>query len=95
MNNENRNALTLAYKCVTRLGWNHSRLSHEYGITLPTLRRIREGRKGKRLTDEYCLKVFLTIMNDKLHVKLNNGSEDASRLNNEFRHILLALFDIK
>lgn len=96
MNNENLNALTLAYKCVMRLGWSHSRLIRKYGITFPTLRRIREGRSGKRITDEYCMKVFLTIMNDSLHDKLSNqGAEDTSWLNNAFRRILLAWFEVE
>lgn len=86
-------ALTLAYKCVTELGWSHSRLMREYGITLPTLRRVREGRRGKDVTDEYCMKVFVTILHQAFQDNLTGeGGSRSQFFNNDFREILLALF---
>lgn len=86
-------ALTLAYNCVISLGWNHSRLCREYSLTLPTLRRIRNGRKGKDLTDEYCMKVFLEIINQEFHNDLkNHGGRKVGDFNRAFREILLAQF---
>lgn len=96
MSNENMTALTLAYKCVTKkLGWNHSRIRREYGITYRTLRRVRSGIKGKSITDNYIMSVFLTIINDAFRKDLrNNGGENSSYFNNVFREILLADYDI-
>lgn len=88
-------ALTLAYESVIELGWSHSKLCVEYGITLPTLRRIREGREGRIITDEYCLKCFLSIINEAFYADLkNNGGEQSSFFNRMFREILLAKFQI-
>lgn len=95
MGNEKCKALTLAYNCVTKLGWNHSRISREFGITLPTLRRVRSGHSGKSITDDYCMKVFLTIINDAFHKDLTNeGGKKTVNFNNVFREILLANYDI-
>lgn len=86
-------ALTLAYNCVCNLGWNHSRISKEYNISLPTLRRIRNGEKGKPATDEYCMRVFIRIIINEFHDDLeNHGSSNSSFFNNAFREILFALF---
>lgn len=88
-------ALTLAYNCVISSGWNHSKLSKEYSLTLPTLRRIRDGRKGKDLTDEYCMKVFLEIINQEFHDDIkNHGGKRSGDFNKAFREILLALFRV-
>lgn len=88
-------ALTLAYNSVISLGWTPSRLNKEYSLTLPTLRRIRKGRKGKDLTDEYCMKVFLEIINLEFHLDLeNDGGRKSGDFNKAFREILLALFQM-
>lgn len=88
-------ALTLAYNCVISLGWNHSKLSREYSLTLPTLRRIRNGRKGKDLTDEYCMKVFLEIIDQEFHYNLDkHGGSKSGDFSKAFRTILLAQFQV-
>lgn len=88
-------ALTLAYVSVIELGWNHSKLCEEYGITLPTLRRIRDGRIGRITTDEYCLQCFLSIIKEAFYADLENtGGEHSNFFNRMFREILLAQFQI-
>lgn len=88
-------ALALAYKHATELGWTHSRLCREYGITLPTLRRIRDGLKGKEMTDEYCMKVFLGIIYQAFHLDLEHeGGTRSAYFNNVFREILLAQYQV-
>lgn len=94
MSKENK-ALTLAYNCVCSLGWNHSRISKEYHIPLPTLRRIRKGEKGKTATDEYCLKVFILIINKEFRYDLENKcSNNSAFFNTAFREILFSLIRI-
>lgn len=88
-------ALTLAYNFVISLGWKHSKLNREYSLTLPTLRRIRNGQKGKDLTDEYCMKVFLEIIEQEYHNNLEkHGGSKSGDFNNTFHKILLAQFQV-
>lgn len=88
-------ALTLAYKSVISLEWKHTTISEVYGISLPTLRRIRKGQKGKDLTDEYCMKVFLEILNKGFCDDLkNHGGIMSPFYSKVFREILLAQFHI-
>lgn len=88
-------ALTLAYNCVICLGWNHLRLSREYSLTSPTLRRIRNGRKGSNSTNEIYMKVFLTIIEQEFHNDLkDHGGRKSGFFHKSFREILLALFQV-
>lgn len=88
-------ALTLAYNCVIKLGWTHVRLRNQYGMTYPTLRRIREGKLGKGQTDNFCLQVFLSIINDAYHSDFETtGGDNATHFLRTFREILLAQFGI-
>lgn len=95
MSQKAKSALTLAYNSVISLGWTHAKLRETYKITLPTLRRIRSGVKGKVSTDGYCLKVFVSILNEEYDRRVANGGDGRNELNMAFREILLAQLDIR
>lgn len=95
MSQKAKNALTLAYNCVIKMGWSHSMLCGTYGITLPTLRRIRRGVIGKVSTDKHCLNVFISIINEEYDRRMENGGDGCAELNRAFREILLAQLDIR
>ena len=95
MSHKAKSALTLAYDCVVRNGWSHAKLRDSYGITFPTLRRIRNGVKGKVCTDEYCMRVFLSILNEEYDRRLNNSGEGCGDLNRAFRAILMAEHEVR
>lgn len=95
MSQKAKSALTLAYNSVISLGWTHAKLRETYGITLPTLRRIRSGVKGKVSTDGYYLKVFVSILNEEYDRRVANGGDGRYELNMAFREILLAQLDIR
>lgn len=95
MSLEANKALTLAYKSVIKLGWNHSRICEAYGISPHTLRRIRDGRKVKTSTRDYCMWMFVKIINKAFHEDLEKtGGANAFFFNRTFREILLELFGI-
>ena len=94
MSRKANSALTLAYNCVIKLGWNHSMLRDKYRISFPTLRRIKNGVRGKVRTDEYCMKVFVFIMFKEYNRMLENGGDGCAQLNRVFRDVLLAEHDI-
>lgn len=88
-------ALALAYENVVRMGWTHTRLSEEYGMSMPTLRRIRDGRDIKGCTREYCLKVFVSIIHDAFHRDLEEtGGAGSHVFNRMYREVLEALVGV-
>lgn len=88
-------ALTLAYNYVTYLGWTHTMLSGRYGISMPTLRRIRDGREIKSCTREFCLKAFVEIANEAYHRDLQQrGGVHSDDFKNFFTRTLLTLLGI-
>ena len=95
MSHKAKSALTLAYDCVVRNGWSHAKLRDSYGITFPTLRRIRNGVKGKVRTDEYCMRVFVSVLKEEYETDLRNGKEGCANMNRAFREILFAMLDIR
>ena len=58
-------ALTVAYNAVMALGFTHQRLVDEkHGVNYNTLRRIRDGKPGKLVTDRYFLQLFVSILEE-------------------------------
>lgn len=94
MNIEDRRAVTLAYKCVKTLKWTHSRLNGEYGLTLPTLRRIRDGKNLKPATEEYYTKVFVSIIKQAYYDDLQAGGKNAPLFNKMMRELLFATYHL-
>lgn len=95
MNIEDRRAVTLAYKCVIELGWTHSRLEREYGLTLPTLRNVRDGKRMKKENEKYYTKVFIRIINEAFHENnIHNGGADSAKYYKMMSEILLATYGI-
>lgn len=95
MSKAEEKALTLAYENVVRMGWTHTRLSEEYGISMPTLRRVRNGQEMKNCTREYCMKVFVGILHDAFHHDLQEtGGKHSHVYNSIFRDVLFSLVGV-
>lgn len=88
-------ALFLAYRAVKALGFSHQRLVNEHHeVNHNTLRRIRDGRAGKLVTDEFYLKLFMTLLNGEYHRRMENGGDHVFEILNEMRKINLTLLKI-
>lgn len=87
-----RNALEIAYKFVVKeLKWSHSRLVENYYLNLPTLRRVRDGLPMKRVTIDYVLSVFVSIIEEAYEADWKStGGENSNRFLRAFRDIALA-----
>ena len=59
-------ALGIAYEAVIKLGYTHSKLARlDSSINYPTLRNIRDGKKMKKATERFYLKLFFDLINNE------------------------------
>jgi len=66
-----------AYTAVMALGFTHQMLvSRFFGVNFNTLKRIMKGQSGRRETDRFYLKLFLSILNEKYDAYI--GSADTT-----------------
>lgn len=83
--------MTLAYESVLNLGYTHSKLVDGWGMSYPTLRKIRErmplGARGKKI----YLRMFTTIL-DKAYQDdfKETGGDNSTKILKAMREILLA-----
>lgn len=88
-------ALSLAYNAVMALGFTHQKLASEnVGVNYNTLRRIREGREGKPVTDWYFLQLFMSILNKEYERCIARGGDGATAVLRNMRRISLTLLEI-
>ena len=88
-------ALSLAYKAVMALGFTHQKLvDGNFGVNYNTLRRIREGKAGKPVTDRYFLQLFMSILNKEYNHCLARGGEGATAVLRDMSKISLTLLEI-
>lgn len=92
-----RNALEIAYKFVVKeLKWSHSRLVENYYLNLPTLRRVRDGLPMKRVTVDYVLSVFVSIIEEAFEAdRKSTGADNSNKFFAAFRNIALAQNDVE
>lgn len=85
-------ALNIAYKAVMALGYNHQRLvDGNLGVNYNTLRRIRDGKAGKPVTDKYFLQLFVSILEKEYQHRLSEADLQGTReILRAMRCILLA-----
>lgn len=88
-------ALSLAYRAVIALGFTHQQLvDGNIGVNYNTLRRIREGKPGKPVTDRYFLQLFLSMLNKEYNHCLAHGGDGATAVLRDMRKISLTLLEI-
>ena len=88
-------ALSLAYRAVMALGFTHQQLvDGNIGVNYNTLRRIREGKEGKPVTDRYFLQLFMSILNKEYNHCLARGGEGAVAVLRDIRKISLTMLEI-
>ena len=76
-----KTALGIAYAAVVTLGYTHSRLVklHE-GVNFHTLRKIRDGKEMKNVTERFYLKLFFDLINKEYNRRMNSGGAGAVSL---------------
>ena len=88
-------ALIIAYRAVMALGYTHQRLvDGNLGVNYNTLRRIRDGKAGKPVTDRYFLQLFVSILNQEYNRRVANGGDGAVAVLRDMRKVTLSLLEI-
>lgn len=69
-------ALGIAYEAVIKLGYTHSKLARlDSSINYPTLRNIRDGKKMKKATERFYLKLFFDLINKEYERRMACGGD--------------------
>ena len=88
-------ALSLAYRAVMALGFTHQQLvDGNIGVNYNTLRRIRDGKAGKPVSDQYFLQLFVSILNQEYNQCIANGGDGAVTVLRDMRKVTLSLLEI-
>ncbi len=88
-------ALSLAYKAVMAFGFTHQQLvDGNIGVNHNTLRRIRDSKVRKSMTDQFYLQLFLKILEAEYQRRIANGADGAGEILRIMRIILLTEHDI-
>ena len=86
-----KTALGIAYTAVMKLGYTHSRLVKlNEGVNFPTLRNIRDGKKLKKVTERFYLKLFFDLINKEYELRMASGGDGAVSLLIVMKNILEA-----
>ena len=86
-----KTALGIAYEAVIKLGYTHSKLAWlDSSINYPTLRNIRDGKKMKKATERFYLKLFCDLMNREYERRMACGGDGAVSLLIVMKNILEA-----
>ena len=84
-------ALGIAYEAVIKLGYTHSKLARlDSSINYPTLRNIRDGKKMKKATERFYLKLFFDLINKEYERRMACGGDGAVSLLIVMKNILEA-----
>lgn len=84
-------ALGIAYEAVIKLGYTHSQLVKlNEGVNFPTLRNIRDGKKLKKVTERFYLKLFFDLINKEYNRLITSGADGAVSLLVVMKNILEA-----
>ena len=84
-------ALGIAYAAVVELGYTHSQLVNlNEGVNFPTLRNIRDGKKMKKATERFYLKLFFDLINKEYERRMACGGDGAVSLLIVMKNILEA-----
>ena len=87
-------ALQMAYGAIVAVGYTHSQLVKEHGLTYPTLRNIREGQVSRASAPEAYLQTFIRLLNTTYAQRLAKGGEGATEILRLMRNILLLRYGI-
>ena len=83
-----KTALGIAYAAVVELGYTHSQLVNlNEGVNFPTLRNIRDGKKLKKVTERFYLKLFFDLLNKEYELRMIHGGKGAGSLLLSLIHI--------
>lgn len=86
-----KTALGIAYEAVIKLGYTHSKLARlDSSINYPTLRNIRDGKKMKKATERFYLKLFFDLINKEYERRMACGGDGAVSLLIVMKNILEA-----
>ena len=86
-----KTALGIAYAAVVELGYTHSQLVKlNEGVNFPTLRNIRDGKKLKKVTERFYLKLFFDLLNKEYELRMIHGGKGAGSLLIVMKNILEA-----
>ena len=86
-----KTALGIAYAAVVELGYTHSQLVKlNEGVNFPTLRNIRDGKKMKKATERFYLKLFFDLINKEYERRMACGGDGAVSLLIVMKNILEA-----
>jgi len=89
-------ALQIAYRAIKALGIRPCDIQAAgYNISYNTIKRIRDGKPGKEVTDLYYLKVFITMLHQEYKKRIQEGGDGANRILMLLSQILLANFGIR
>ena len=89
-------ALGIAYEAVIKLGYTHSKLARlDSSINYPTLRNIRDGKKMKKATERFYLKLFFDLINKEYERRMTCGGDGAVSLLIVMKNILEAELKLK
>ncbi len=83
------------YKAVIRLGYTHQRLVKEnYGVTYPTLRRVRDGKTMKPATHFFYMQLFLGLLAREYQRRVRHGGDGANEILQCIASVTLAKYGI-
>ena len=86
-----KTALGIAYAAVVELGYTHSQLVNlNEGVNFHTLRNIRDGKKMKKATERFYLKLFFDLINKEYERRMACGGDGAVSLLIVMKNILEA-----
>ena len=86
-----KTALRIAYAAVVELGYTHRQLVKlNEGVNFPTLRSIRDGKKMKKATERFYLKLFFDLINKEYERRMACGGDGAVSLLIVMKNILEA-----
>lgn len=86
-----KTALGIAYAAVVELGYTHSQLVKlNEGVNFPTLRNIRDGKKLKKVTELFYLKLFFDLLNKEYELRMIHGGKGVGSLLIVMKNILEA-----